>query len=139
MAPGLDIYYAQVVRSNGSLSEPRLLPPRFRPRRGQSSAVTIDHPDHARFPNFAKAARWECPLRPKTCVFIPFLWWHELRVPRGVEHVAYNIFFPPSHSSAQEEMESEVEALEESMHYLHRMRHVVERTRRGAARTKSEL
>ena len=117
---GLDIDYAQIARPNGSLTTV-LLPPRFRQRRGLRSAVVIDAPDRARFPRFpTRAKRWDCPLLPRSCVYIPFLWWHELRSRPGDENVAFNLFLAPTHAAARDEFDNEIEALRESMDHLRR-------------------
>lgn len=42
------------------------------------SPVDIQEPDLERFPNFAKARRVHCVLRPGNVLFMPAYWWHEV-------------------------------------------------------------
>lgn len=43
------------------------------------SPVDIQEPDLERFPNFAKARRVHCVLRPGDVLFMPAFWWHEVQ------------------------------------------------------------
>ncbi|XP_054643231.1 tRNA wybutosine-synthesizing protein 5 isoform X2 [Dunckerocampus dactyliophorus] len=42
----------------------------------KSEVVEIDSPDQNLFPDFVKAARYECTLEPGDLLFIPALWFH---------------------------------------------------------------
>ncbi|XP_068602350.1 tRNA wybutosine-synthesizing protein 5 [Brachionichthys hirsutus] len=42
----------------------------------KSEVLDIDSPDPKRFPDFAKAGRYECVLEPGDLLFIPALWFH---------------------------------------------------------------
>jgi len=54
----------------------RLYPFSFRHRFLHISQVSMVEPDHARFPEFQKAARMEVILEPGEMLFIPLFWWH---------------------------------------------------------------
>ena len=43
------------------------------------SPVDIKEPDLERFPNFAKARRIHCALKPGDVLFMPAFWWHEVQ------------------------------------------------------------
>jgi len=54
----------------------RLYPFAFHQRSLHISQVNMVEPDHARFPEFQKAARMELVLEPGEMLFIPVFWWH---------------------------------------------------------------
>ena len=43
------------------------------------SPVDITAPDLSRFPDFARAKRVHCSLRPGDALFMPAFWWHEVQ------------------------------------------------------------
>ena len=43
------------------------------------SPVDIKAPDLEKFPNFAKARRIHCSLKPGDVLFMPAFWWHEVQ------------------------------------------------------------
>jgi hypothetical protein len=46
---------------------------------GNVSSVDVEHPDLARFPNFAKARHMDAILGPGDALFLPKGWWHYVR------------------------------------------------------------
>ena len=44
-----------------------------------ASRVSLDRPDHGRFPLFTDAPFAECLLRPGQMLYIPPGWWHYVR------------------------------------------------------------
>ena len=44
----------------------------------KSEVLDIDNPDLNKYPNFAKAKRYECYLEPGDMLFIPALWFHNV-------------------------------------------------------------
>ncbi len=51
------------------------------------SPVDILKPDLEKFPNFSKARRLKCTIRPGDILFMPAFWWHEVQsVPDSKEH-----------------------------------------------------
>jgi hypothetical protein len=49
----------------------------------RSAIDDLDAPDHARFPRFVGAQRWECLVEPGDAIYIPALWFHEVRARGG--------------------------------------------------------
>lgn len=43
------------------------------------SPVDIAAPDLQRFPDFVRARRIQCMLRPGDALFMPAFWWHEVQ------------------------------------------------------------
>ncbi|KAL5473204.1 hypothetical protein EMCRGX_G027656 [Ephydatia muelleri] len=62
------------------------------------SPVDPAHPDLQRFPNYSKANKLECTLRPGDALFMPAFWWHEVQsYPDPLEHrnLAVNFWYEP--------------------------------------------
>ncbi|MGH7387894.1 MAG: cupin-like domain-containing protein [Candidatus Rokuibacteriota bacterium] len=57
----------------------RLYPFPASARHPHVSAVDIEAPDLARFPEFRKATALECVVGPGDLLFIPAFWWHHIR------------------------------------------------------------
>lgn len=59
------------------------------------SPVDIQDPDLKRFPNFPKAHRLNCVLRPGDVLFMPAFWWHEVQSypdPKEKRNLAINFW-----------------------------------------------
>ena len=123
---GHDVDYQYFVRPNGSLSE-WLLPPQYRDRKVYA-AVSEEAPDLARFPRFGDATRTDVTLGAGDCLWIPQLWWHNIRSPAGAVNLAFNLWFGmPADDSSRGDFDVHQgvqmlhEALEESMAYLEQL------------------
>lgn len=123
---GQDVDYQYFVRPNGSLTE-WLLPPQYRDHKVYA-AVSEELPDLTRFPRFGDARRTDVTLGAGDCLWIPQLWWHNIRSPKGAVNLAFNLWFgmPADDSSrgdfdARQGMQMLTEALDQSMTYLEQL------------------
>ena len=57
----------------------------------KSRVMNVDEPDLTRYPNFAKATRYECVLEAGDVLFIPALWFHHVTALEFA--VAVNVFW----------------------------------------------
>jgi hypothetical protein len=79
-----DNLFAQIFGSKRVILVPREDRSRVYRRGLFSSApnfarVDAEHPDLAKFPRFARARRLTCVVGPGEVLYIPQLWWHQLR------------------------------------------------------------
>jgi hypothetical protein len=94
--PG-DVDHQHVVGPNGELGTVPI--PQDRRDDKVYAAVKEHAPNLTRFPNFPRASRKVCRIKPGQCLGIPHHWWHNIRSGAGEINFSLNFGFGPAGTS----------------------------------------
>eukprot|EP00928_Gymnodinium_smaydae_P014883 TRINITY_DN15462_c0_g3_i2.p1 TRINITY_DN15462_c0_g3~~TRINITY_DN15462_c0_g3_i2.p1 ORF type:complete len:358 (-),score=64.22 TRINITY_DN15462_c0_g3_i2:11-1084(-) len=118
---GMDIDYQFFLRKDGRMKT-FLMPKQYRDSKVYAAAKEGGN-NSKRFPEFEKAEPMQCSIAPGECLWIPQIWWHNIKSEPSEVNLGINYWFGmPAHSrgefDAEEAMKNLHKELKKSMAYL---------------------